>query len=96
MLSNKLRKWILKWLFGYELDFVAESMSLLRKSNKLIMDIHRDYSEISDDQIAILRAASSATDIADFQRTVLGILIKTQNRALERKAYEAEETSELI
>ena len=93
---NKLRKWILKWLFGYELDFVAESISLLRKSNKLVMDIHRDYCEISDDQSAILRAASSATDIADFKRAVLEILIKAQNRALERKVYEAEETSELI
>ena len=93
---NKLRKWILKWLFGYELDFVTEAISLLRESDKLVMDIHRDYCEISDDQIAILRAASSATDIADLRRTVLDILIKTQNRALERKAHEAEETSKLI
>lgn len=90
-MQNKLRKWFLKWLFGYELDFVAESMSLLHESKKLINDIHHDYCEISNDQIAILRAASSAANIADFQRTVLDILIQSQNRALERKTHEAEE-----
>lgn len=95
-MQNKLRKWILKWLFGYELDFVAESMNLLRRSNKLIIDIHRNYCEISDEQISILRAASESPDIVTFQRTVLKILIEAQNRALERKTHEAEETNQLI
>lgn len=95
-MQNKLRKWILKWLFGYELDFVAESISLLRESKKLVMDIHRDYCEISDDQSAILRAASESPDIVTFQRTVLKTLLEAQRRAEERKAHEAEETSQLI
>ena len=95
-MQNKLRKWILKWLFGYELDFVAESMSLLRRSTNLLTSIHRDYCEISDDQIAILRAASESPDIATFQLTVIKTLLEAQRRAEEREAHEAEETSELI
>ena len=90
---NKLRKWILKWLFGYNLDFIAESMELLRKSQKLLCDVHRDYCEIGDTQVAILRAASSAVSIEDFQKTVLTILIDAQNRALEREPHETEETN---
>ena len=57
---NKLRKWILTWLFGHEnMDFIADYFRLMHQSNKLITAIHRDYCEISNDQIAILQAVSA-------------------------------------
>lgn len=97
MLSNKLRKWILQWLFGHEnMDYLTDALSLASRYDKLSSDLLRDYKELGQEHFAILEAVSTAPDLETFQLKAIAILDDSLRRIKERKANEIKEESSVV
>lgn len=78
---NKLRKWILKHIFGIDMDRMDHAFDLALECHELCERIFKangeiiaDYKRISNKYMKLLDIVSDAEDMEDFRHKALEIL----------------------
>lgn len=80
-MQNKLRKWILKWLFGSEVERFYKALKLtddcyegFKKAYETNERLVQDYKELSETYLEILEVGSEVNDSEEFRWKVIEIL----------------------
>lgn len=77
---NKLRKWILRWLFQNDLEHYENSLQLANRLFEISQSLVERNEQIFAEHYEILRAISEAPNIMILQLQVIGLLNKYKDR----------------
>lgn len=77
---NKLRKWILRWLFQNDLEHYENSLQLANRLFEISQSLVERNEQIFAEYYEILRAIAEAPNIMILQLQVIGLLNKYKDR----------------